>query len=168
MSKRYSQKWKDKISKTLTGRKLLPFTEEHKIQIGLSNLGKHSEKRGPFTEEHKKRISDSNIGKIFTEKHKENIRKAKKGKTLGKNNPNFGNHKLAGENNPNYKDGLGACRGYANHKISFEHPGCVWHHVNMMFVVACPEEIHKKCNHHILGSGKSAGIHGHFLEGVLG
>ena len=56
-------------------------------------------------------------------------------------------------------------RGYGRHKISFDHPGCIWHHVNMMFVVACPKEIHEKCNHHVLGN---TGIHAHFLEGVLG
>ena len=45
---------------------------------------------------------DGNIGWIPTEETKQNISNALKGKYVGENNPNYGNHKLAGENNPNY------------------------------------------------------------------
>lgn len=43
------------------------------------------------------------------------------------------------------------------HKISFQHKGCVWHHVNDNDVVATPERIHRlmRANHRA-------------LEGVLG
>lgn len=84
--------------------------------------------------------------------------KGKKYPKMGRNKGCTPWNKGKGENKIQY-------RKYANHKISFEHPGCVWHHVNMMFMVACPEKIHKQCNHHVLGS---SGIHAHFLEGVLG
>ena len=44
------------------------------------------------------------FGKNRTEETKEKISKTRKEKGIakGKNNPNYGNHKLAGENNPNY------------------------------------------------------------------
>ena len=37
---------------------------------------------------------------------KKKISEARKGKYKGKDNPNYGNHKLAGENHPNWKDGV--------------------------------------------------------------
>jgi hypothetical protein len=48
--------------------------------FGKELIGK---KRPPFSEEHKKNISNS-----------------RKGRFIGKDNPNYGNHKLAGDNNP--------------------------------------------------------------------
>ena len=45
---------------------------------------------------------DGNIGWTPTEETKQNISNALKGKYVGENNPNYGNHKLAGKNNPNY------------------------------------------------------------------
>lgn len=38
----------------------------------------------------------------FTEATRRKISSSLKGKMVGKNNPNYGNHKLAGENNPRY------------------------------------------------------------------
>lgn len=38
----------------------------------------------------------------FTEETRRKISSSLKGKMVGKNNPNYGNHKLAGENNPRY------------------------------------------------------------------
>lgn len=45
---------------------------------------------------------EGTTGWIPSEQTKKNISDALKGKFVGANNPNFGNHKLAGENNPNY------------------------------------------------------------------
>ena len=93
------------------------------------------------------------------------------GKHLSKETKNkiseYGSIHQFGSQNPNWKGGFKfqRHRGLGFHKISFEHPGCEWHHVNMMFVVACPKEIHEKCSHHVLGN---SGIHAHFLEGILG
>ena len=137
-------------------------TKESNNKNRKSNLGK---KKGHYnagenhpmfgkhkTQETKTKISDGNKGKIFSDKSK---------KLMSKNHAN-----VSGNNNPNYKHGFaGLLRGYGRHKISFMHPNCEWHHVNMMFMVACPIEIHENCFHHVLGS---TGIHAHFLEGVLG
>ena len=126
------------------------------------------------TQEHKDKLRIAGENRILSKEHKENISIAMEGNTnsfingviFNKGVKNStGNHKK--EKNGNWKGGFTffTKRGYGQHKISFEHPGCVWHHVNMMFMVACPEEIHNKCLHHVLGS---SGIHAHFLEGVLG
>lgn len=46
--------------------------------------------------------SGGNGGCHYSEEAKKRISISKKGKYTGKNNPNYGNHKLAGKNNPNY------------------------------------------------------------------
>lgn len=51
-------------------------------------------------------------------------------------------------------------RGYGFNKISLEHDGCQWHHVNLSSVVAMPETIHQRVSHK-LGDGNK-------LEGVIG
>ena len=56
-------------------------------------------------------------------------------------------------------------RGRGSHWLSFEHPGCVGHHINKNDIVACPKEIHEKTNHSISGI---AGMLARKLEGVLG
>lgn len=64
LGKHLSNITKLKLSKSLSGRKLTPFTEEHKLKI-----------------------SKSHKGKIFTDSHKKNIslsKKGKPGKNLGK------------------------------------------------------------------------------------
>lgn len=55
-----------------------------------------------FTEEHKRRIAESHKGKIVSDETRRKLSNSKLGKFTGKNNPNYGNHKLAGENNPMY------------------------------------------------------------------
>lgn len=53
----------------------------------------------------KKSISGKNApfyNKKHTNETKEKMREAKKNKYIGRNNPNYGNHKLMGRNNPNY------------------------------------------------------------------
>ena len=52
------------------------------------------------TKEVRQKIAESHIGKKHTEKTREKISLSKKGKQCGKDNPNYGNHKLAGNNNP--------------------------------------------------------------------
>jgi len=47
--------------------------------------GKHFK----HSEETKEKIRQSNIGRKFTEEHKSNISKSKKGKLIGNNNPNY-------------------------------------------------------------------------------
>ena len=145
-----SQKWKNKISEGLEG--------------NTNRLGKK------HTQGTIGKISASMMGKNKGKKRTQKIKSEISARLIGNTNgfQKGVNHK--GGANPGWKGGFrfDQRRGYGHHKISFEHPGCVWHHVNMMFVVACPKEIHLKCNHHVLGTGKSAGIHAHFLEGVLG
>lgn len=48
------------------------------------------------------KISKSNTGKIRTEEVKEKNRQARLGKNLGKDNPNYGNHKFSGKNSSLY------------------------------------------------------------------
>ena len=45
---------------------------------------------------------EATYGWVPSEEWREKISKALKGKFVGENNPNYGNHKLAGENNPMY------------------------------------------------------------------
>ena len=58
------------------------------------------------TEEEKieiwKKISNSHKGIMPTDEIKMKISESKKGTCVGKNNPNYGNHKLSGKNHPNY------------------------------------------------------------------
>ena len=122
------------------------------------------------TKEHRNKIGRARKGIIFSEETKRKMSAWQEGRTLPKETKDKISASLigkTGEKNRNWKGGFKFAhdKGYANHRISFEHPNCVWHHVNMMFVVACPEEIHNHTLHHVLGS---AGIHAHFLEGVLG
>ena len=51
-------------------------------------------------------------------------------------------------------------RGYGFNKISLDHDGCEWHHVNSSSVVAMPRHIHQRISHK-LGDGN-------ILEGVIG
>jgi hypothetical protein len=48
------------------------------------------------------------------------------------------------------------------HRISREHKGCVWHHINRIDVVATPVNIHRHFRHNI-DDGSALKI-----EGVLG
>lgn len=45
---------------------------------------------------------DGTVGRMASEQTRRKISNALKGKFVGEDNPNYGNHKLAGENNPNY------------------------------------------------------------------
>lgn len=106
-----SQEIKDKISKTLTGKKL---SKAHRTAISDGHKGNtlssetrskisESKKGTKFSEEHKKKLSawqkgrtlpeehiakiaKGNLGKVRTDEHKENYRLSK----LGKNNPQYG------------------------------------------------------------------------------
>jgi len=65
-----SSVWKSNITK---GR---PKSEDHKIKIGLANLGK---KRGPFSREWRKNMSLARKGKKFTKEHKAKLSLSKIG-----------------------------------------------------------------------------------------
>lgn len=57
-------------SERLKGKKLKPFTEEHRKNIGLSKKGKPSWSKGKkFTEEHRKNIGLSSKGRIDGDKN---------------------------------------------------------------------------------------------------
>lgn len=58
----HTQETKEKLSKALKGRKLKPFTDEHKRRISESKKGK------PLTENHKQRISEGLKGRKPSEK----------------------------------------------------------------------------------------------------
>ena len=76
-----SEETKQKISKALKNRKL---SEETKLKISVALKGKNQYW----------------LGKKLSEETKQKISIARKGKYCGKNNPNYGNHKIAGKNNP--------------------------------------------------------------------
>lgn len=65
-SKECSNIWKSNLTK---GR---PKSEQHKIKIGLSNLGK---KRKPFSKEWLENLSKARKGKKFSKEHVENLTK---------------------------------------------------------------------------------------------
>lgn len=159
----------------------------HHTEKAKEKMSQHSDNSGknnPMSGKHQRQETKDKIGATNKNPDKETLDKMSKSAKL--RNTKYGNPFLnkkhsdkskklisdnhanvSGKNNPNFKCGFlySWAKGYGNHKISFEHPNCVWHHVNMMFMVACPKEIHQKCNHHVLGT---QGIHAHFLEGVLG
>lgn len=106
-----------KMSKSHTGKKLAPFTEEHRANISKSrtgeknpNFGKPAWNRGiPCPEETKNKISDTLTGRERPDQSE---------RMKGENNPNFGKHlseetkdklrakalerDVSGENNPFY------------------------------------------------------------------
>ena len=112
-----SENTRQKMSKSHTGKKLAPFTEEHKANISKSrtgeknpNFGKPAWNRGiPCPEETKNKISDTLTGRERPDQSE---------RMKGENNPNFGKHlseetkdklrakalerDVSGENNPMY------------------------------------------------------------------
>ena len=75
--------------------------EEIRLKISMAQKGEKSHCFGKSVkEEVKQKIAKSHIGKKHTEETKQKISLSKQGKQCGKDNPNYGNHKLAGNNNP--------------------------------------------------------------------
>jgi group I intron endonuclease len=68
-----SEETKLKISKTLTGRKPTPFTEQHKTNMSIAKIG-HS-----VSIETRNKISVAHTGKILTKEHSEKIAASHKG-----------------------------------------------------------------------------------------
>ena len=92
-------------SKLLTGRKMKPFTDDHKKKLSLSKLGKPSGRKGiEFSEEHKKNIGLSKKGKNCGDEN--HMKKPEFREYMRLNNPmhkieNIG--KFNGSKNPNAK-----------------------------------------------------------------
>ena len=82
LGKNHTEETKQKISKSLYGKKRWPMLEETKMKIGAANKGKHNHKgeNNPF------------YGKEHSEETKQQISKTKKlnGKLKGENNPFYG------------------------------------------------------------------------------
>lgn len=88
----HSEESKQKISKSRTGIKLQPFTEDHKRKLSESNKGKNKGRNAwnkglKMTKEQKKKLSESHMGKPGTrngmknsESHRRKISEGKKGK----------------------------------------------------------------------------------------
>lgn len=92
---------REKISKSHTGKKRQPRSEETKRKIS------EALKNRKLSKETKLKISSSMkgknkhwLGKKMSDEARQNMSNAKKGKYCGASNPNYGNHKIAGENNP--------------------------------------------------------------------
>ena len=130
--KKRTEKQKQNISKSKKGKKIKPFTEEHKNKIRLANIGhlvyeetkerlRLLNKGKKLTEEHKQKIRLANTGKKRTDEQIKNISESKKGKPLseknrkgiaktriekglskGKNNPMYGK---SGILSPNWQNG---------------------------------------------------------------
>lgn len=73
----HSPATREKMSKAKRGKKLPPFSEEHKWKISEALKGM---KRGPMSQEHKRKISKSLKGRIFTKGHVKKISKALTGR----------------------------------------------------------------------------------------
>lgn len=72
--KKLSQETKDRISKSKTGHKLPPFTEEHRKNMGLARLGKK------LSAEHIRKLSESHKGYKMPQSQKDKIGLFNKGK----------------------------------------------------------------------------------------
>ena len=79
-----SEESKQKMSRSLTGRKKGPLSEETKRKLRESRLGK---KTGPRSEEYRKRLSEALTGRTFSEQHRQHISDSKRGVYAGSNNP---------------------------------------------------------------------------------
>lgn len=105
-----SEETKKKLSEAKKGKPLSPKAlEKLKLRTkgeGNPMFGKH------HTEETRKKLSAKLKGKpswakgiTLSDEAKEKMSKARIGRFCGKDNPNYGNHKLAGANSPNYGTG---------------------------------------------------------------
>ena len=68
---------KASVPPSIKGKKLPPFTEEHRARLSAA---KKDKKRGPLTEEAKAKISSSQKGRTFSDEHKARLSAACKGK----------------------------------------------------------------------------------------
>lgn len=90
--KRHSAETKRKISKAKRGRKLKPFTEEHRRRLGKVNKGRRR------SEETKRKLSEALRGRCLSEEHRCKISEAGKGRipwNKGKHLSKEHKHKLS-------------------------------------------------------------------------
>ena len=64
------------------GRKLPPFSEEHRLKLRLAHLGKKRGKRPPRSEEHRRKLRLAGIGRKLSEEAKRKVQAANLGKKL--------------------------------------------------------------------------------------
>ena len=121
---RISEETKRKISETLKGRKLPPWTDEHRRNTSKSHKGKESGFKGKHhTEEAKRKLSEAKRGrprldlrgsgnpmwgKKLSLKTKQKISKALKGRKFTKEHRRKISEAQCGENGHNWKGGLKA------------------------------------------------------------
>lgn len=116
---KHSDDTKRKISESIKGENAPWYgkkrSEETRIKIGITSHERWSSPENhpmygkQHSEESKEKMRESHKGKVLTDEHKEKLRVANSGENnpmfgvrfYGKDNPNYGNHKLAGSNNPN-------------------------------------------------------------------
>ena len=92
---------REKLSKTLTGRKLGPHSKEHREKISKGNKNKI------VSEETRQKISNAVKGltRVFSDEHKENLSKSRMGKKhseSARQNMSKNHADVSGENNPNF------------------------------------------------------------------
>ena len=82
LGRKHTEEAKQKISKSLKGRKQYEMTEEIRQKQSISHKGRISPMKGKHqSEESRQKISGTLKGKTFSEEHKQKISEAKKGKT---------------------------------------------------------------------------------------
>lgn len=116
---KHSDETKQKISESTKGENA-PWYGKQRSDVTKAKIGAASHDRWSNPENHpmygkkhsedsKAKMSEVHKGKVLTDEHKEKLRAASEGENnpmfgvrrYGKDNPNYGNHKLAGLNNPN-------------------------------------------------------------------
>ena len=81
LGRKHTEEAKQKISKSLKGRKQYEMTEEIQQKQSISHKGRISPMKGKHqSEESRQKISGTLKGKTFSEEHKQKISEAKKGK----------------------------------------------------------------------------------------
>lgn len=90
--KHHTEETKRKMSEQRKGKKGRPWTEDSKQKLSLSKIGNKACVGRTYTEDTILKMKQAATGRKFSDKHRENLSKAKKGKYDGKDNPNYGKH----------------------------------------------------------------------------
>lgn len=126
------EEYEDARKKLSEARKGIVFSDETKRKMRENHAdvsGENNPNYGkPRSDEVKRKLREAHLGMVSplreiprTEEVKQKISASLKGRYVGENNPNYGNHKLLGENSPSYGSGLAVVQFNKNGDRMFEY-----------------------------------------------